>query len=121
MTSSPVWGRSPDADARMSRHGNAAQGAVEVARGDVHVGDATEGPGTCRNRGRTGAERSAIAGTTGAAVAARTTGSAGARGYASRGRSAVAAVGAGGRDSGVRGKGVSVRVEFGGRRTSKKK
>src|SRR3546814_16545293 len=55
---------SPDADARMSRHGNAAQGAVEVARGDVHVGDATEGPGTCRNRGRTGAERSAIAGTT---------------------------------------------------------
>src|SRR3546814_3355667 len=44
MTSSPLWGRSPDADARMSRHGNAAQGAVEVARGDVHVGDATEGP-----------------------------------------------------------------------------
>src|SRR3546814_8113836 len=79
MTSSPLWGRSPDADARMSRHGNAAQGAVEVARGDVHVGDATEGPGTCRNRGRTGAERSAIAGTTGAAVAARTTGSAGDR------------------------------------------
>src|SRR3546814_19115103 len=35
MTSSPLWGRSPDADARMSRHGNAAQGAVEVARGDV--------------------------------------------------------------------------------------
>src|SRR3546814_8167652 len=86
MTSSPLWGRSPDADARMSRHGNAAQGAVEVARGDVHVGDATEGPGTCRHRGRTGAERSAIAGTTGAAVAARTTGSAGAPGYASRGR-----------------------------------
>src|SRR3546814_19500907 len=54
MTSSPLWGRSPDADARMSRHGNAAPGAVEVARGDVNVGDATAGPGTCRNRGRTG-------------------------------------------------------------------
>src|SRR3546814_12778718 len=67
MTSSPLWGSSPDDDARISRHGEAAQGAFDVAQGDTQVGNTPEGTATSRNVGCAGGSPAATARTSRAA------------------------------------------------------
>src|SRR3546814_11235 len=59
-----------DTDARMRRHGNAAQRCIEEAGRDVDVGDATERAATDGYIDRTGRQHATGAGSTVAAVTA---------------------------------------------------